>query len=72
MNIMKKFPYEVTIVIEKERFSELLKWLNGQHHTLRETMSFGKNHHKTGDDFVTQQVLFKDKSQAAMFKLAWG
>jgi len=69
---MKGFPHTVTIKLHKDRFREMMTWLHDQDHKLRETMAFGKNHHISGNDFVTQQVCFKVKNQAMMFKLAWG
>lgn len=69
---MKGYPHTITIVLHKSDFSELLQWLREQGHVLRQTMQFGKNHHKTGDGFVTQQVCFADANKAMMFKLRWG
>lgn len=69
---MKGFPHTITITLHRERFREMLTWLHEQGHILHDTVKFGKNHHKTGNDFVTQQVCFKEPNKAMMFKLAWG
>lgn len=68
----KEWPYKVVARIETVSFSEVLKWLHEQGHVLRETMKFGDHQHKTGDTFLDQDVLFKDKDQAMLFKLVWG
>ena len=69
---MKGFRHSVNIKIHKNHFRDMMAWLHGQNHVLHETVKFGKNHYSNGDDFVTQQVCFKEKGPAAMFKLAWG
>lgn len=68
---MKGFPHKVTIKLQKADFRTMLTWLHDAGHELRVTVAFGKNHHTTGDDFVTQQVCFVDKKAAMHFKLAW-
>lgn len=68
----KVWPYKVSTTVHKTRFRELLAWLNGQNHILHDTVKFGQNYYNNGDDHVVQEVLFKDKNAAMMFKLAWG
>lgn len=67
----KEWPHEIIIYYEITRARELLDWLHNQGHVLHETVRFGKNHQRTGDPKITQQVFFKDPQQAMMFKLAW-
>lgn len=71
MTIKKKYPYEVDISLHRERYNELLAWLHGQGHKLRDTVEFGKNF-CDAQGMVSQQVFFKESGPAAMFKLAWG
>lgn len=69
---VKGYPYCITININKGDFRPMLAWLHNSNHVLRETMHFGKSHHHVNNDYVTQDVWFKDANSAMIFKLAWG
>ena len=69
---VKEYPHTVTVKLHQRDASVLLVWLREAGHEIRETMMFGPNHHRTGDDFATQEVRFKKAEDATMFKLAWG
>lgn len=68
---MAKFPHRVSILIHKEEFRNLLTWLDSNNHVLHETMKFGRSHHISGEDKITQSVMFLDKDAAMLFKLSW-
>jgi len=68
----KDFPNKVTIRLHRLEFQALLAWLHAAGHELRVTMKFGDNQHKSADpDHLQQDILFKDRKDAMLFKLAW-
>lgn len=68
----KEWPYQVAAKVHQLKFKEMMEWLHNAGHVLHETVKFGKQHRPQGSPIVSQQVGFKNKSQAAHFKLAWG